>query len=176
MLLLTIATVVLAGGSLWAAVHYGRKAVSEAHSTNVLATEKSVVDWVALRVETDNPAWFWVGNIGEDNAHEVTVTARCGLEHVIEKAEVLRPYRNEIPLADDLPDYVEFRLPKRAIDGPAPVKGPDLIMGPEGSRFHQKVEKDLAEFADREQRQQVLVTVTWRSELGQWSTQKLRTG
>jgi hypothetical protein len=43
MLLLTIATVILAGGSLWAAGHYGRKAVSEARSPNAVASERSVV-------------------------------------------------------------------------------------------------------------------------------------
>ena len=57
-----------------------------------------------------------------------------------------------------------------------PVKGPNLIKGPEGSKFREEVEKDLAEFIDRQQRQQVAVTITWRSELGRWSTEELQTG
>lgn len=175
MLLLTIATVILAGGSLWAAVHYGRKAVSEARSANVLATERSVVDWIAGRVN-DDPGRFRVVNVGEDNAYEVTVKARYGIEHVTEEADVVRPYRDEIDSSDERPHYVEFRLPSRAEDGPALVKGPDLFMGPEGSESRRKAERTLAEFIDGKQRQQVQVTVTWRSELGQWSTKKLRTG
>lgn len=54
MLLLTISTVVVAGLSFWAAVHYGRKAVSEAKSANAVASERSVVEWQVDRLDKSN--------------------------------------------------------------------------------------------------------------------------
>lgn len=63
MLLLTIATVVLVGGSLWAAVHYGRKAVSEASSANALASELSVVEWHVARIQ-NNLGHFFAATAG----------------------------------------------------------------------------------------------------------------
>ena len=128
MLLLTIATVVLAGGSFWAAVHYGRKALTEARNANTLATERSVVRWYVGRQDQDNPGWFYVANIGEDTAHEVAVTARYGLEHVTAKADHLRPYRNDTGPTAHPSDYIEFRLPKREQEGPMPVKGPNRLL------------------------------------------------
>lgn len=44
----------------------------------------------------DDPGWFWVVNVGEDSPFDVAVIARCRGEHVTEKADVVRPYRDEI--------------------------------------------------------------------------------
>ena len=60
MLLLTISHLVLAGLSFWAAVHYGRKAVSEAKSTNALASERSVVEWQFDRLDESSAGRFYL--------------------------------------------------------------------------------------------------------------------
>jgi hypothetical protein len=91
MLLLTIATVVLAGGSLWAAMHYGRKAVSEASNANALASERSVVEWQIGRWDEDNPGHFYVYNSGHDAAHDVSLLAWDGQDRVEVTTEVLEP-------------------------------------------------------------------------------------
>ena len=192
MLLLTIATVVLAGGSLWAAVHYGRKALSEAKrantiahdantlavDTNAMATERSYVKWQAGRQNKDNAGWFYLMNTGQDPAHDVTVLAYTGAEKAEAHADVVAPYS-----PDDLdahsPGYVEFRLPERERNGPKPVKGPRLFPPPEGSRFRDdfdESQREMDELIEQQLRKQVAVRVTWRSTLGRWSSYELQTG
>jgi hypothetical protein len=82
MLLLTISTVVVAGLSFWAAVHYGRKAVSEAKSANAVASERSVAEWQVDRLDKSNAGRFYAANVGHDPAYEVTVVAWDGEERV----------------------------------------------------------------------------------------------
>ena len=179
MLLLTIAAVILAGLSFWAAVHYGRKAVSEAKSANALANERSHVKWQAGRLRKDNAGRFYLLNIGQDPAHEVTVVAWTSDERTEATAPVVRPYFPEEDLAADPPPYVEFRLPEREQNGPKPESGPRLMMPPEGSIFAEEFEesqREINEMIEERQRQQVGVRVTWRSALGRWSTKELQTG
>lgn len=181
MLLLAIATVILAGGSLWAAVHYGRKSVA----ANALASERSVVEWNVDRRDEDNAGWFFIANSGKDPAYEVNVVAWDGIDRVEVHAPVLVPYveAQDSPTAER---YIEFRLPHREKTGPKPVPGPPpripMPEPPPGSFANWMAESNrqqdemIAHEIDRIQREQVWVRVTWRSTLGRWSTEELQTG
>jgi hypothetical protein len=187
MLLLTIATVILAGGSLGAAVHYGRKAVTEAKSANALASERSVVEWQVGRWDNDNPGHFYAYNSGQDAAHEVTLGAWDGQDRTEVTAEVLEPASgDQHPTLGPSEGYIEFRLPERERHGARPVAGPPpRIPTPEpppGSfrdwlaESRRQQDEMIAEEIDQREREQVWVRVTWRSKLGRWSTEELQTG
>lgn len=194
MLLLTIATVFLAGGSLWATVHYGLKTVAQARAANALAqqanalaSERSIVEWVVGRWENDNPGHFYAYNSGQDSAHEVTFLAWDGEDRVEITAESLAPPAGgKHPLLGPPEGYVDFRLPKRERNGPKPVPGPpppvptpDPGPGSFGDwvrESRRQQDEMIAEEIDRQERQQVWVRITWRSELGRWSTHELQTG
>ncbi|MGV0906265.1 hypothetical protein [Mycobacterium novum] len=182
-LLLDVATAILAGGSLWAAVFFGRRAVREAQEANALAGERSVVEWHVARLHDDNPGWFYAANAGQDTAYEVTLVAWDGIERLNVEADAVMPYDNTDPSNSD---YVEFRLAQREKKGPKPglaplprVPTPDAAPGPlrdhlvETRRMQDEI---VAEEAARRQRRQVWVRITWRSALGKWSTQTLQTG
>lgn len=168
MLLLTIATVMLAGGSLWAAMHYGRKAVSEASNANALASERSVVDWQVSRQKDDNAGLFYAANVGQDSAYEVTLVAWDERERTVVKADELAPF-----LPDDCHDgepagAIEFRLAQREQLGPIPVQGPILTPRPEpppgsAGEFIREAERGtqamISGEMDRRQREQVWVRI-----------------
>lgn len=193
MLLLTIATVVLAGGSLWAAVHYGRRSVREAKSANTLAGdanalareahalagERSLVKWQVGRQTRDNAGLFYLMNVGEDPAHDVRVLAWTGEERAEAEADVIAPYSPD-KIDANPPGYIEFRLPKREANGPKPINGPRLFEPPKKSgAFYEDflaTQRELDEILDGQQRQQVAVRVRWRSAGGRWSSQDLKTG
>ena len=182
MLLLTIATVVLAGLSFWAAVHYGRKAVSEAKSTNALASERSVVEWQVDRLDESSAGRFYAANVGHDPAYEVTVVAWDGEERVTAKADKLPPSDSY-----EGPAYIEFRLANRERHGPDPVPGPGprvpMPEPPEGdplreyfAETHRLGDEIVAQEIRRREGQQVGVRISWRSERGRWSSVDEQTG
>lgn len=187
MLLLTIATVILAGLSFWAAVHYGRKALSEARDANALASERSVVEWHVERWDEDNPGHFYAVNSGQDAAHEVTLLAWDGLDRVEVSIGVLRAAEyDRHPIDGPAEFYIEFTLAQRESRGARPVPGPpprvpipDPPPGSFGGWFNEtrrQQDEMIAEEIARRERQQVWVRISWRSELGRWSTQELQTG
>lgn len=180
-LLIAFVTGLFAAGSLWAAVHYGRRALTEARQANALARERSVVEWSVHREDEDNPGAFFAVNRGQDTAFEVTLTAADGTDEVTAEMPEVAPYRE-----GESADCIRFRLPHRERTGPGPViEPPSRIPRPdpppgsfrdyldEASRQHDEM---IAREVDNQVRRQVWVRITWRSELGRWSTEKLRTG
>jgi len=182
MLLLTIATVILAGLSFWAAVHYGRRAVSEAKSANALASERSVVEWQVDRLDESNAGRFYAANVGHDPAYEVTVVAWDGEDRVTAQVDKLPPSDS-----DEGPAYVEFRLVNRERQGADHVAGPGpripMPEPPDGdplrdylAETHRLQDDMIADEIRRRERQQVWVRISWRSELGRWSSVEEQTG
>lgn len=176
MLALSVVTAIFAGGSLWAAVHFGLKALREARAANALAGERSVVEWYVDRQDDDNPGLFYARNTGQDTAHEVTLVAWDGNERVEVEVDAVRPYK----------DCIEFHLTLRGQNGPKPVPGPiPRVPTPEppagplrdhlamAERLHDDM---IAKIIAQREREQVWVRITWRSALGKWTTETLQTG
>jgi hypothetical protein len=186
MLLLTIATAVLAGGSFWAAVHYGRKALAEARNANALASERSVVDWQVDRMAQDNAGWFYAANTGQDTAYEVTVFAWDADDRVRVQADSIRPNIAEADPEAEGGHYIDFRLPERERNGPkleagppprVPTPGPPLgAMGDYFAEVERHQDEMIVGLVSERERNQVWVRITWRSEMGRWSTEELQTG
>jgi hypothetical protein len=148
---------------------------------NALANERSVVKWQAGRQDKSNAGWLYVANIGEDTAYEVSLIAWDGHERVSVKADTVPPRLLNEHAESDPPGYIDFRLSLREENGPTATQAASmrLVMPPEGSAYREEFEaqqRELEEIMDRQQRQQVVVRITWRSELGRWSTETLQTG
>jgi hypothetical protein len=183
MLILTIITVLLAGGTLVAAIVYGRRNVKLADDSNQLARERSVVRWQAGRWDTANAGRLYVANVGEDTAHTVKIVASDGHDTVTREADRVPPYRPDDDPSSEPRCYLDFVLEHRAAYGPDPTRAekefkPD--MPPEGSRFREEFQerywRPYEQSIAREERNQVTVRITWRSEQGRWSTETLTTG
>jgi hypothetical protein len=183
MLILTVITALLGGGTLWAAIVYGRRNAKLAHESNQLARERSVVRWQAGRWDKANAGRLYVANVGEDTAHAVTVVASDGHDTVTREADRVPPYRPDDDALSEPPCYLDFLLEHRAANGPDPTRAEKEVkpvMPPEGSRFQEDFQerywRPYEESIAREERNQVTVRIAWRSERGRWSTETLTTG
>jgi hypothetical protein len=150
---------------------YGHRSYREAHASNELARERSVVKWQVGRQDPDNAGWSFVANAGDDTACEVAILAWDGPDHrVTVRADKVPPY-----LTDAENGYVDFTLEHRITNGPGktrpeqdakPLIPPGALEHPQLGELFQGDQRHYEELIAAEEARQVCVRITWRSEGG----------
>lgn len=119
---------------------------------------RPAVSWQAGRWDTD-PQHAYVANVGDDTAHEVSVTA-C--ERVVGTAQQVPPYRADaLSSTSQLPCYINFCVDKRPN---RPISF--------GAQTAARTTRSTAVCPDRSD---VVVRVDWRSNDGERFNQTVRT-